>query len=296
MFAPLKSATLAYSLQTNLTIDLDNNNEDVIDRLLKVRNGVPIYKDQNSIIYALFSLLNPKKWGDEDLAHTYDPYKLLNNYNLQGYLQQFRVDNRNSRCVYNIDNGLYIGRAGLGPIATRFGKLIIYFETGTVFITNKKQRKLTRRAALFFPDMSHNFYVIEKTFKYSLSRYHYYINDPDGNTGKINVLKLLPVHTCNDFYSNFGNNEPPITEDTTIEFLLTTFLNNADNIALTINLHFKRNRNPGYEDSKLYYQANMNFTPHTVLLSISFEKEKQDLQKQIDNYNLLIANKEKKGK
>jgi hypothetical protein len=34
----------------------------------------------------------------------------------------------------------------------------------------------------------------------------------------------------------------------------------------------------------------MDFTHHTVLLSVSTEKEKQDLQKQIDNYNLLISN------
>jgi hypothetical protein len=45
---------------------------------------------------------------------------------------------------------LYIGRGGLGPIATKFGKLIICFETGTVFITKSKQRRLTRRAGLFF--------------------------------------------------------------------------------------------------------------------------------------------------
>jgi hypothetical protein len=61
MFAPVKSAALAYSLQTNLTIDVDNNNEDAIDRLLKVRNGVPMYKDQNSIIYTVLSQLNPKR-------------------------------------------------------------------------------------------------------------------------------------------------------------------------------------------------------------------------------------------
>jgi hypothetical protein len=73
-------------------------------------------------------------------------------------------------------------------------------------------------------------------------------------------------------------------------------LNNADNIALIINVNeitslmFKSNRNPCYVDSKLDYQTNMNFTPHTVLLSGNIGKEKQDLQKQIDNYNLLISN------
>jgi hypothetical protein len=76
--------------------------------------------------------------------------------------------------------------------------------------------------------------------------------------------------------------------------LLTTFLNNADNIALSINLEVtslmtKRNINPDYENAKLDYQTNRGFTPHTILLSVNLEKEKQDLQNQIDNYNLLIS-------
>jgi hypothetical protein len=49
-------------------------------------------------------------------------------------------------------------------------------------------------------------------------------------------------------------------------------------------------RGPGYEDPKLDYQINMDFTPHTVLLSLSIEKEKQDFWKQMDNYNFLISN------
>jgi hypothetical protein len=137
--------------------------------------------------------------------------------------------------------------------------LIICFETGTVFVTNKKQRRFTRCAALFFPDMNYNFYVIEKTFKYSLDKYHYYINDAFANSGKINVHKLLSLSTRVEYYSNFGNNDHPITVDTTIESLLTAFLNNADNILLIINvcevtsLMFKRNRIPNYEDTKLDY-------------------------------------------
>jgi hypothetical protein len=133
----------------------------------------------------------------------------LNNYNLQGYLEEFRIEDYNSRGAYNVDNRLYIGRAGLGPIATTFQKLIICFETGTVFITKLKQRGLSRRDALFFPNMSHNFYVIEKTFKYSLDRFHCYINDSIQKSGKMNVHKLLPVSTCIEYYSKFGNNEPP---------------------------------------------------------------------------------------
>jgi hypothetical protein len=43
----------------------------------------------------------------------------LNNYNVQGYLEQFRVNDFKSR------GGLFIGRSGLCPIATKIGKLII---------------------------------------------------------------------------------------------------------------------------------------------------------------------------
>jgi hypothetical protein len=193
----------------------------------------------------------------------------LNNYNLQGYLEHFRVNNYN-KGEYNVDNGFFIGRGGLGPIATKFGKLIICFETGTVFVTKSGKRRLISCVALFFPNM----------------------NNPIKISGKINVHKLLPLSTCIEYYSKFGNNDPLVTVDTIIESLLTTFLNNADNITLIINVNevtslmFKENRNPGYEDTKLDYQTNMDFTPHTILLSVSIEKEKQDLQKQIDNYNL----------
>jgi hypothetical protein len=69
-----------------------------------------VYGDKNSGIYAPLSRLNPQKWGDDNLAHIYDPYNLLNNYNLHGYLEQFRVNDYNSRGEYNVDNGLYIGR------------------------------------------------------------------------------------------------------------------------------------------------------------------------------------------
>jgi hypothetical protein len=52
---------------------------------------------------------------------------------------------------------------------------------------------------------------------------------------------------------------------------------------------FKEYRGSGYEDLKLDYQTNMNFTLHNVLLSVTIEEEKQELQKQIDNYNQLIS-------
>jgi hypothetical protein len=132
---------------------------------------------------------------------------------------------------------LFIGRAVLDPIATKFGKLIICFETGTFLVTKSKQTRLSKHATLFFPDMNHNFYVIQRAFKYSLNIYHYYINDLIEKSGKINIHKLLPLSTCIEYYSKFGNNEPPITLDITIESLLTNFLNNVDNIALIINVN-----------------------------------------------------------
>jgi hypothetical protein len=57
--ALLTSASLPYSLHTNLKIDVDVNNEDVIDRLLKVRDKLPVYRDRDSVIYPLLSQLNP---------------------------------------------------------------------------------------------------------------------------------------------------------------------------------------------------------------------------------------------
>jgi hypothetical protein len=224
-------------MEANLIIDVDCNNEDAIDRLLKVRDNVPMYKHKNSIIYALLSQLNPEKWGGDILAHTYGTFNLLNNYNLQSYLEQFRVNDYNSRGVYNVDNGLFIGKGGLGSLVIKFGKMIICFETGTVFVRKLKQRRLTRYVVLFFPNMNHNFYVIEKMFKYSLNQCHFYINDPIQKSGKINVHKLLIVNTCIENYCKFGNNEPPITLDTTIESLLSNFLNNTANVPLIINVN-----------------------------------------------------------
>jgi hypothetical protein len=74
----------------------------------------------------------------------------LNNYNLQGYLEQFRVNDFKSRGVYNINNRLYIGRGGLDPIATKFGKLIICFETETIFVRKKNKEDLQHALHYFF--------------------------------------------------------------------------------------------------------------------------------------------------
>jgi hypothetical protein len=63
----------------------------------------------------------------------------LNNYNLQSYLEQCRVNDYNSRGGYNVDNGLFIGRGRLGPITIKFKKMIFCFETGTLFVIKKKK-------------------------------------------------------------------------------------------------------------------------------------------------------------
>jgi hypothetical protein len=64
--------------------------------------------------------------------------------------------------------------------------------------------------------MNHNFYVIEKAFNFSLYRYHDYINDPVKNSGKINIHRLLPLNICIEYFSKFGDNDPPITEQLNI--------------------------------------------------------------------------------
>jgi hypothetical protein len=76
--------------------------------------------------------------------------------------EHFRVNDYNSRSVYIIDNGLFIERGGLGRITTKFGKMIIRFETGTVFVTKSWKKRLTRRVALFFPDTNIIFMLLKE--------------------------------------------------------------------------------------------------------------------------------------
>jgi hypothetical protein len=80
-----------------------------------------------------------------------------------------------------------------------------------------------------------------------------------------------------------------------MEFILSALLNNADVIALIIyrnevtSLLFKEYSTSCYVNDKLDQQINMKFTPKTILLSISIEKEKHNLQKQIDDFNVLTS-------
>jgi hypothetical protein len=50
MFAPLTSTGLGYSVQGNLIIDVNGNNENAINRLFKVRDKIQVYKDRDSLI------------------------------------------------------------------------------------------------------------------------------------------------------------------------------------------------------------------------------------------------------
>jgi hypothetical protein len=44
-------------------VDINDNKEDTIDRLLKLKDKVPIQKDVNSVTYPVLSQLNFKTWG-----------------------------------------------------------------------------------------------------------------------------------------------------------------------------------------------------------------------------------------
>jgi hypothetical protein len=87
----------------------------------------------------------------------------------------------------------------------------------------------------------------------------------------------------------------PITENSRMKFILTSLLNNADVITLIIfvneitSLLFKVNRNPGCVDDKINCQTNMKYMSKYILLSLSIEKEKQDLQKKMETFNMLIS-------
>jgi hypothetical protein len=60
-----------------------------------------------------------------------------------------------------MEDGLDIGRRGLGNITTKFTKMIICLKSEKLD-TNKR---LLRRAAVFFPDIKHHFYIPEVVFK-----------------------------------------------------------------------------------------------------------------------------------
>jgi hypothetical protein len=104
--------------------------------------------------------MNPQRYGDRILVLSSDPYFIMREEQLQLYLQQFRDIDVQNRHTFILEDGLYIGRKGLGPIATKFNKVIIGFITGKY--TTKKV--LTRRVAIYFPNSRHHFYIGETTF------------------------------------------------------------------------------------------------------------------------------------
>jgi hypothetical protein len=88
----------------------DNNNEDAIDRLIKVRDNIPMQIDVNSVVYALLNQLNSQMYGAKNLMQTFDLYYILNDQRLQLYLQQFRDIDVQNRNTYTLEDGLYFGR------------------------------------------------------------------------------------------------------------------------------------------------------------------------------------------
>jgi hypothetical protein len=58
----------------------------------------------------------------------------LSNSELQAYVELTRDFDYVNRGVYNLKEGLYIGRRGLGLIDTKFGKVITCFEIGGLIL------------------------------------------------------------------------------------------------------------------------------------------------------------------
>jgi hypothetical protein len=88
-----------------------------------------------------------------------------------------------------------IGTTGLGPIIIKFRKVIICFET---WGPNIKYR-LLRLTTVFFPNVSHHFYLTKTKYKGLFKKYHDIIN----NYCQINTPKLLPLNECITYYNKF---------------------------------------------------------------------------------------------
>jgi hypothetical protein len=146
---------------------------------------------------------------------------------------------------------------------------------------------------IHFPDINYLLYISESKYHRSLKHYYTYVNDETHTKALSFTLPLL--EECINYYNKFVNQDSPITKDSTMESILSALLKNVDVIALVIcksevtSLLFKTNKSSGYVDDKLDQQFNMKFTPKTVTLSLNIEKNKQNLQKQIDDFNVLIS-------
>jgi hypothetical protein len=99
----------------------------------------------------------------------------------------------------------------------------------------------------------------------------------------VNNRSLLLLNTCIEYYNTFINSDTPITGDSTLEHILKALLSKVDVIALVIyrtevtSLLFNEYSASGYVDDKIDHQPDFKYTPKYILLSISIEKEKQDL-------------------
>jgi hypothetical protein len=107
-----------------------------------------------------------------------------------------------------LKDGLFIGRNELGFIATKFGKVIICFETGG----GNVKGKLIKRTVLFFLNIDHHFYLTGRKYKYLFKKYYDIINNDD----LINTPKLPPLNESITNYNNFIDPNPPITKNSTI--------------------------------------------------------------------------------
>jgi hypothetical protein len=185
----------------------------------------------------------------------------LRDSQLQLHLQQFTQIDIQNRNIYTLENELYIGRKGLGPMAIKFKKVTICFQTRKYIISKNFGEILTRHAGVYFPDNRHHFYISHTVFKHQFKKYHNFVYDEN----YANRVQLPSLRTCITYYDKFINQDPPITEDSTIEFILSALLNNADVIVLVIcktevtSLLFKTNISSRYVDDKLDQQFNMKY-------------------------------------
>jgi hypothetical protein len=166
-------------------VDVDSNNEDTIDRLLKIRDNIPMHRDENSVIYALLSQINPQRFGNRTLSQSIASYFIVRNEELHLYLQQFRHIDFKNRHTFYLEDGLYIGRKGLVAIVIKFNKVIIGFQTGKRTVN----KNFARRPPVYFPDTKHRFYITEETYKYQFKQHNNFVNDP--NSAYIHVSHII---------------------------------------------------------------------------------------------------------
>jgi hypothetical protein len=108
-----------------------------------------------------------------------------------------------------LKDGLYIWSTGLGPITSKFGKVIICFETGGVNV-NGLFLKLT---SVFFLNINHSYYLTKTKYKYPFGKYHDITND----NNLVNVSKLPTLNMCITYYNNFVDPDPPIIKEAIVE-------------------------------------------------------------------------------